>query len=207
MIRLLVLLALATTASASHAQNALTRTDAQFRSDLETVARVTATVGLIHDATGAFPATPFELLGSPWAEQTGLRDVPLSTVSVQRTADGVRVAYNPLPRPYVSDDLLAEVSVSRDADGDYTAAHELRRRADPDLGGRALPYDRAGNVRVDEAGGRLCVDTDRVRALLADGTFAASLPDLDGDGLPVRVRSLDGADRVLYTSESVRVDA
>ena len=206
MIRLLLATLIATALPAS-AQDALSSTDAQFRADLETVARVTATAGLIHDQTGAFPATPFELLGSGWADQTGLRDVPLSTISVTRSAGGVRVIYNPLPRPYVSDDLLAEVTVTRDADGDYTASHELRRRTDPDLGARALPYDRAGNVRVDEAGGTLCVDTDRVRALLADGAFAAALPDLIGDGVPVRVRTLDGDERVLYTSGRDVTDA
>lgn len=200
-------LSLAVLLAASANAQTLSQTDALFRSDLTTVARVAATASLIHDQTGAFPATPFALLGSGWADRTGLRGVSLSTISVEPAADGVRVVYNPLPCPYVSDDLVAEVVVTRQPDGDYLATHELRRRADPDRGGRALPYDRADGVRVDEAGGTLCVDLAVVQQALADGTFASTLPHLDGDGLPVRVRSLDGRDRVLYTSGREAVDA
>ena len=189
------------------AQTELSTTDALFRADLETVARVGATVALLHERTGAFPATAFDLLGSGEAGQTGLRATSLSRLTVEPADGGVRVRYNPLPKPYVSNDLLADVVVTREDDGTYTARHELRRRTDPDLGGREIPYDRAGTYRVDEAGGTVCVDPAIARARLADGTFAASLPDLDGDGLPVEVVTLNRDRRVVYTSGTPTVDA
>ena len=196
-------LALAAPASA---QAELGATDAQFRSDLETVARVGATVALLHERTGAFPATTFELMGSPEAGETGLRGLPLSRIAVEPAAGGVRVVYNPLPQPYVSDDLFADVTVTRDADGTFTARHALQRRTDPDRGGQALPYDRAGRYRVDRAGGTVCVDPALARAALADGSFERALPDLDGDGVPVEVRTLRGQE-VVYSSGGPRADA
>ena len=202
---LLGALCLALAAPAS-AQTELSATDAVFRSDLETVARVGATVALLHERTGAYPATPFDLLGSVEAGETGLRATSLSTLTVEPADGGVRVRYNPLPSPYVSDDLFADVVVTRGADGSYTARHQLERRTDPDRGARTLPYDRAGRYRVDRAGGTVCVDPAYVRERLDDGTFAASLPDLEGDGVPVEVRTLGGQE-VIYSSGAPSRDA
>lgn len=196
-----------TLAPFASAQTELSTTDTLFRDDLATVARVGATVALLHDRTGSFPATTFDLMGSPEAGQTGLRSLSLSRILVEPAGDGVRVVYNPLPRPYVSDDLFADVTVTRDADGTFTARHELQRRTDADRGARDLPYDRAGRYRVDRAGGTVCVDPALARAALADGSFDQVLPDLNGDGLPVEVRTLDSRREVVYTSGAPRIDA
>ena len=200
-------LALLVSVSSASAQS-LSDTDVLFRSDLELVARVAATAALVHDQTGAFPSDAFDLMGSHWAAETGLRSASLSSISVSPEGEAVRVRYNPLPRPYVSDDLLADVTIVRDEDGTYTARHALQRRTDPDRGARALPYDRAGRYRVDRAGGTLCVDLAVVRELLAgDGDFQDALPDLDGDGVPVQVTTLDGREEVVFTSGRPSRDA
>ncbi len=166
---------------------ALAATADQFRDDLRTVTAMVATAALVHDADGAFPRTPYELLGSVSADQTDLRDVALSSLSV---TGGERMVldYVLLPQsPYVRQDRVVRVEITRDADGLYKGAYEITRRADPDDGGARLPYDVAGRYRVERGVGTACVDVATARLQLAAGSFTAEPGTLGPTPLTVRV--------------------
>ena len=119
---------------------ALAPTADAFRDDLRGVTNVLATAALVHDATGDFPRTPFDLLGSAAARRTALRATPLSSLAVRPEADGVTLTWVPLPQdPYVREDEVVTVRVTRQPDGTYRGDYEVTRREDLDLGGRRSP--------------------------------------------------------------------
>lgn len=164
------------------ADDALIDTDRRFRGDLDAITNVVATAALLHDETGAFPTTPFGLLGSRAADRTRLRALPLSDLSVSPDGDGVTVRYVPLPvDPYVREDRAVRVTVTRGEDGLYRGAYEIVRQADPDDGGERLPYDVAGRYRVLRGYGTACVDVGTVRNRLAAGSYT-SRPGTNGPG-------------------------
>lgn len=178
------------TASAQPATSgdpALAATSEHLRDDLAPLTWLTATAALAHDETGAFPATAFDLLSGPWATQTGVRSVPLSSLDVRAEGGRVVLTYVPLPTaPYVREDDVVRLTVSADGDA-YRGTYEILRREDPDLGGRPLPYDVAGRYRVERAFGTVCVEVPRVRALVAEGRFVPDPAALSAEPLTLRV--------------------
>jgi hypothetical protein len=181
----------------------LAETAAHFRGeDVRDVTDVVATVALVYDATGAFPTTAFEVLGSQAADQTGLRREPLSDFSVSRGGDGVVVRYVPLPvDPYVREDLVVSVAITRGDDGLFTGAYEILRQSDPDEGGERLPYDVAGRYRVLRGYGTACVDVATVRERIAAGTYSPEPGSLGPSRMAIRVHPL-GEETPVYSEEA-----
>ena len=199
MIRTLLLAALVAAPVLAQSDPALAPTADQFRDDLRAITNVVATAALVHDATGAYPTTTFGLLGAAAADRTRLRATPLSDLTVGRDGDGIVVRYVPLPvDPYVREDRVVEVAVSRGEDGLYKGTYEILRRADPDEGGERLPYDVAGRYRVTRGFGTACVDVATVRQRLAAGAYAPEPGSLGPEGLTVRVHPPGEAAPVYY---------
>ena len=179
----------------------LAPTAEQFRDDLRTVTNMVATVALAYDATGDFPATPFDLLGSAAADRTDLRATPLSDLTVSRDGERLVLSYVPLPQdPYVREDHVVRLVVTPGADGRFTGDYEIRRRADLDQGGRMLPYDVAGTYLVERGYGTACVDLGIVQGQLAAGTYAPEPGTLSTEPLTIRVHPV-GEDAPVYYNE------
>ena len=186
----LFLLALIAAAPVSAQTNdaALGQTADLFARDLAGLTRLATAAALVHERTGAFPATPFALLGAPEGGQTGARTFSLSELVVSAAADSLVLRYVPLPTsPYTRDDLVVTASVTADEAGRYTVRHEMRRRADLDLGGRALLYDRAGTYEIGKGFGDLCLDAARAREAIAAGRFTPDPALLGPEPLTLRV--------------------
>ncbi len=183
------LLAALLVAASAHAQDdALASTSDRFEADLALVTRVAATAALVHDADGTFPMSAFGLLGSRWAGQTDLRAVPLSSLILTDRGDAVQVEYVPLPTdPYVREDLVVTLTLTPEGSGRYRGAYEIRRRADAEDGARPLPYDIAARYRVERAYGTLCVEAERIRGAVADGSFEPDPTQLSSEPLTIRV--------------------
>ena len=199
----LVLLAALVAAPAALAQAdgdpALGQTADLLRADLDHLTRMTAAAALVHDATGAFPATSFDLLGSRAADQTGARGLALSALDLEQLGDNLRLVYVPLPQdPYVPEDHVVTLTVAPDGAGRYRGDYEVVRRGDPDRGGAALPYDVAGRYRVGRASGTVCVETALVEAMLADGAFVADPARLSTTPVTLRVRPPGETGPVFY---------
>jgi len=182
----------------------LARTAEIFQADLADLARLATAAALVHERTGAFPATPYGLLGSPEAGQTRARAFRLSELSVAPSGDGLSMRYVPLPvSPYVREDLVVTATVRPDSAGRYTVTHEMLRREDAEDGGDALLYDRAGTYRVERGFGRLCIDTAAARRMIAEGTYGpenrpqTALNATSGD-LRVRVHPPGEAEPVFF---------
>ncbi|HEX8384818.1 MAG TPA: hypothetical protein VF576_01470 [Rubricoccaceae bacterium] len=185
---LLLALIAAAPALAQAPDAALGQTADVFVRDLADLTRLATAAALVHERTGAFPATPFALLGAPEGGQTGARALPLSELTLTSAADSVVVRYVPLPvSPYVREDLVVTATVRPGTDGLYTVRHEMLRRSDPDDGGRALLYDRAGAYHVERGFGALCLDVARAREAVAAGRFVPDPTALGPAPLTVRV--------------------
>ena len=190
----------ATAPVAAQSDAPLARTAARFETDLADLARLATAAVLVRDRTGAFPATPFELLGAPEAAETLARRFPLSELSVSAAGDSLALRYVPLPvSPYIREDLVVTATVRPEADGRYTVTHEMRRRRDAEDGGGALLYGRAGEVRVERGFGRLCIDPVQARARLAAGTYGPGTALFTAsDRLTLRVHPPGEAAPVFY---------
>ncbi len=183
------------------ADEGLFETDRQFRDDLRAITNVVATIALVHDATGAYPTTTFGLLGSTWADRTGLRKTPLSDLTVSRNGDGIVVRYVPLPvDPYVREDEVVQVTIAQDPDGLYKGAYEILRQADPDEGGERLPYDVAGRYRIVRGYGTTCVDVATVQERLAAAAYAPEPGTLGPEPLETRVHPAGETEPVYYAN-------
>ncbi|WP_420454250.1 hypothetical protein [Rubrivirga sp.] len=199
MTRLLLLAALVAAPALAQSDPALAGTADQFRDDVRAVTAMVATAALLHDADGAFPRTPFGLLGSAQAGRTDLRSFPLSDLLVGGDGDRLVLDYTPLPQdPYVRQDRVVRVVVTRDADGLYKGAYEITRRADPDDGGERLPYDVAGRYRVERGFGTACVDVETIRLQLASGSFDPEPGTLGPTPLAIRVHPPGEDEPVFY---------
>src|SRR5690554_5207244 len=60
---------------------------------LEAPGLLAAATLLYHEVNGRYPATPFELLGSPAAHETGLRQLGLSALRLAPEDDGLAIRY------------------------------------------------------------------------------------------------------------------
>ncbi|MDT0632347.1 hypothetical protein [Rubrivirga litoralis] len=203
MTRLLLLAALLA-APLAHAQTsdgdpALAETAALLRDDFDHLTRMTATAALLHEADGVFPATAFDLLGSRSAERTGLRTTPLSALDLEQLGETLRLVYVPLPQdPYVPEDHVITLTVVPDGAGRYRGEYEVVRRENPDRGGAAIPYDVAGQYRVERAFGTLCVETALVEPMLAAGAFVPDPAALSTTPLTLRVHPPGEDEPVFY---------
>ena len=160
----------------------------QFREDVRLITRAVATAALVHDATGAYPSTPFALLGSRAGAQTGLRTAPLSALTVEDDGAALAVEIVPLPTaPYERADDVVRVVVTRDEDGLYKGRYEIRRRMAPEEGGDQIAYDRRDGLVVTRAFGTACVDVETVRQQLAAGAFDAEPGSLGPSPPEIRV--------------------
>ena len=207
MLRTTLLAALLAAAPAALAQAdgdpALAQTAELLRDDLDHLTRMTAAAALAREATGAFPDTNFDLLGSRAAERTGARSVALSALDLEQLGETLRLVYVPLPQdPYVREDYVVTLTVVPDGAGRYRGEYEVVRREDPDRGGVALPYDVAGRYRVERAFGTVCVETALVEAMLADGPFVADPALLSTSPLTLRVHPPGEAEPVFYETGS-----
>lgn len=127
-----------------------------FRADLDRIGRLATAAARIHARDGAFPATPFALLGDPEGERA--RALPLRAIAVAPRGTALQITAEPLPTdPYTPDRTRFEVTVEARADGRYDVRHEITRARAPEAGGAALPYAVAGTYRVERAFGALCV--------------------------------------------------
>lgn len=181
------LLVLASTAGAQN-DRALALTADRLDADLALLTRVASAAALAHDAEGAFPSTTFGLLGSRWADQTDLRAVPFSSLDVTLSGEAVEMVYVPLPEnPYVREDEVVTLTLTPEPDGRYRGTYQIVRRADPDEGGRPLPYDLADPYRVERAFGTLCVEADLIRGLIAEGAFVPDPTRLSTEPVTIRV--------------------
>ena len=197
---LFLLTALAATPAFAQSDAPLARTAETFQDDLGGLARLATTAALVHERTGAFPATPFALLGSPEADGTGARSFRLSALDVTTAGDSLTMRYVPLPvAPYVREDLVVTATVRRDAAGRYAVRHEMRRFADADDGGRRLLYDHAGVYRVERGYGGLCIDATMARTQIAAGTYTptSALYTATGD-LTLRVHPPGEAEPLFF---------
>lgn len=159
----------------------------RFQADLADLARLASTAALVHERTGAFPDSPFALLGAPEARETHAPSFRLSSLDVSATATEMTMAYVPLPTaPYVREDLVVNATLRMTAPGSYTVTHEMKRREDADDGGETRLYARTRDFRVQRGVGDLCIETDQVRARIADGSFAPT--PFDGDPYAVARR-------------------
>ena len=143
--------------------------------DLRPLSLVAATAALIHERTGTYPATPFELLGSPEAFRTGLRGVQFAALTVTQPGE---VAYR-LAHPSVETQTERTATASFTFEPDsarHVADFEILARRDADLGGRRIPLTVADLLEVRVARGRLCIDSDRIAALRDAAAFGAAAP-------------------------------
>ena len=155
-------------------------------SDLEALlapaSRLAAAAALHHERTGRFPDAPFALLGGAEGAQTGARSVALSVLDVRPAGDSLVLAYTLLPTPASPTDRSGTMTVTAQPDGTYEARFALGHHRDADHGGGRLAVWRDGAVRLERAGGRLCVAPERVRALAATGALDSAVPYLGPDG-------------------------
>lgn len=204
--RLLLLLAVVLAAAPAFAQSdsPLAATADTFRDDLSGLARLATTAALVHERTGAFPATPFALLASPEADGTDVRDFRLSALDVTAAGDSLTMRYVPLPvAPYVREDLVVTATVRRDADGRYAVRHEMRRFTAPSDGAKRLLYDRAGIYNVERGYGDLCIDAAMARTQIGAGTYTptSALVATAGD-LTLRVHPPGEAEPVFFETST-----
>ncbi len=144
---------------------------------LEAPGLLAATALLYHASNGTYPATPFELLGSAAARETGLQQLGLSALAVAPDADGLRLAYTLLPSAADPSDRFGTVTVAEtDTAGTYTVGLRLERRADPDLRDESLPLAQRGPYNVVRATGTLCAEVEAVRERARAGATVGDPP-------------------------------
>lgn len=124
-----------------------------------------ATAILHHAAHGTYPADAFGLLGSTEAQEAGLRELPLSALTLTPGADSLTLRYTLLPTAADPSDRFGTITVAEtDTAGTYTVDLLMERIADPDLDGRALPLTQEGQYAVVRAKGSLCAEVEALRA-------------------------------------------
>lgn len=176
------------------AQRDLDRAAATLGDQLDAPGLLAATTLLYHEANGRYPATPFELLGSPVARETGLQQLGLSALSLAPEGDGLALRYTLLPTPADPSERFGTVTVAEtDTAGTYDVDLLLERIADPDLAARTLPLTQEGNYAVIRARGTLCAEVATVRERVRAGD-AVGEPPLDaGRSYTVTFTSASGA--------------
>lgn len=152
-----------------------------------------ATALLYHASNETYPRTPFELLGSKAARETGLQRLGLSDLSLAPEGNGIRLAYTLLPTAADPSDRFGTVTVAEtDTAGTYTVGLLLERVADPDFSSRALPLAQRGGYNVVRAQGTLCAEVETIRERVRAGTPVGDPPLEAGEAYTVTFTSVDG---------------
>ena len=202
-----LLLAAALTAAAASAQPAgatapptsdADAAAAALEPDLDVLSLIAATAALVRERTGVYPSTPFQLLSSPEADRTGARGLLLSTLALTPAGDALEVRYGRTPTLADPTERGATFTLAPDAEaGGYAARFTLSRTTDAEFGGRRLDFADEGALRVVNAGGRLCLDLDRMATFASRADWAAAAPYLgDREALSVAFDATGGGRRV-----------
>lgn len=158
----------------------LDRAAVNLDDQLEAPGLLAATTLLYHETNGRYPTTPFELLGSTAARETGLQDLGLSALRLDPETDGLTLAYTLLPSAADPSDRFGTITVAEtDTAGTYDVGLLLERTADPDFSARSLPLAHEGQYAVVRARGTLCAEVATVRERVASGE-AVGTPPLEG---------------------------
>jgi hypothetical protein len=172
----------------------LDRAAVDLGAQLDAPGLLAATTLLYHETNGRYPATPFELLGSTAARETGLQDLGLSALDLSTASDGLTLTYTLLPSPADPSERFGTITISEtDADGTYDVGLLLERIADPDLASRSLPLAREGQYAVVRARGTLCAEVATVRERLRSGEAVGAPPLEAGRSYTITFTSPTGA--------------
>lgn len=169
--------------------------------DLRPLSLLAATAALYHDRTGGYPATAFELLGSPEAERTGARGLQLADLSFEQAGEfSYRLV---VPDTGSMVERTAEVSMSFEPDSSrHVAGFEILGLRDEDFGGGRRPLITADLLVVTVARGRLCLDDGRLAGLSDAEAFATAAPYLgDREALSVSFDTAGGRQVAVATLE------
>lgn len=176
------------------AQRDLDQAAVDLGDQLDAPGLLAATALLYHETNGRYPATPFDLLGSAAARETGLQQLGLSALDVDAETDELTVRYTLLPTPADASDRFGTISISEaETEGSYDVGLVLERIADPDLASRSLPLTREGNYAVVRASGTLCAHVETVRERVREGTAVGAPPLRAGRSYTVTFTATDGA--------------
>ena len=130
------------------AQRDLDQAAVDLGDQLDAPGLLAATALLYHEVNGRYPATPFDLLGSTAARETGLQRLGLSALDLAPEGDGLQMRYTLLPSAADPSDRFGTVTVAEtDTVGTYDVGLLLERIADPDFSSRSLPAHGAGALR------------------------------------------------------------
>lgn len=163
------------------AQRDLDQAAGDLDAQLDAPGLLAATTLLYHEMNGAYPATPFDLLGSAAARETGLQQLGLGALTLEPMSDSLRLSYTLLPTSADPSERYGTVTVAEtDTAGTYTVNLLLERIADPDLASRSLPLTRQGAYAVVRARGSLCAEVATVRERIRAGE-AVGRPPLEAD--------------------------
>jgi hypothetical protein len=176
------------------AQHDLDQAAVDLGDQLDTPGLLAATALLYHEANGRYPATPFDLLGSPAARETGLQQLGLSALTLDPTTDELTLRYTLLPTSDDPSERFGTITVAEtDTAGTYDVGLLLERIADPDLASRALPLTQQGIYEVVRARGSLCAEVATVRERIREGGAAGEPPLEAGRSYTITFTSKSGA--------------
>lgn len=172
----------------------LDRAAVNLDSQLDAPGLLAATALLYHETNGQYPTTPFELLGSAEARESGLQDLGLSTLDLSTASGGLTLNYTLLPTAADPSDRYGTIAVvETDEPGTYDVDLLLERIADPDLASRSLPLAREGQYAVVRARGTLCAEVATVRERLQTGAAVGAPPLEDERSYRITFTSPTGA--------------
>ncbi|CAN5628642.1 hypothetical protein BH23BAC4_BH23BAC4_14880 [soil metagenome] len=147
---------------------ALEQAAEQLRDELRAPGLLIASAALYTAETGRFPDTPFALLGSSVAQETGLINLEFAKLDISPGPEGLQVIYE-LQKTRLDQTERSGAFEMRRTDDGFTANFELYRQTDPDHNGRRVPITTADLVTVERAGGQIRVQPDELRGFLAQG--------------------------------------
>ena len=176
------------------AQRDLDQAAVDLGDQLDAPGLLAATALLYHEVNGRYPATPFDLLGSTAARETGLQRLGLSALDLAPEGDGLQMRYTLLPSAADPSDRFGTVTVAEtDTVGTYDVGLLLERIADPDLASRSLPLAEQGHFAVVRARGSLCAEVATVRERMRSGEAVGQPPLEAGKAYTVTFTSANGA--------------
>lgn len=161
----------------SASSDALDRAAVDLDTQLDAPGLLAATALLYHETNDRYPTTPFELLGSAEARESGLQDLELSALGLTTDPSGLTLTYTLLPTASDPSDRYGTITVAEtDEPGRYDIDLLLERIADPDLASRSLPLASEGHYAVVRARGTLCAEVATVRERLQSGEAVGAPP-------------------------------
>lgn len=121
-------------------------------------ATIAATVALIEERASSFPTSSFQILGSPEAHNTGLRNINFSRFDVALDGEDLHISYLLLPSQEDPTERIGELTVHPATEDLVTAKLLLTRTVDPDHGGDELDITRDDQLAVRRLSGNLRID-------------------------------------------------